>query len=81
MRPKHVVIDEQIIIAEGLGGLRVILERLYIVTKFYLGKHNAIVHDTTSRNRLLDLKEYREPVHGHVEGVQSKTPLCAVESS
>jgi hypothetical protein len=25
--------------------LRVILERLYIVAKFYLGKHNAIVHE------------------------------------
>jgi hypothetical protein len=33
----------------------------------------------TSRNRLLDLKGYREPEHGHVEGIQSKTPLCAVE--
>jgi hypothetical protein len=32
-----------------------------------------------SRNRLLDLKGYLEPDHGHVEDVQSKTPLWAVE--
>ena len=38
------VVDEQIVIAELLGGLRVLLDGLWIVTEFCLGKHNAVLH-------------------------------------
>src|SRR5438132_1385653 len=44
MCPEHVVVDEQIVIAELLGGLRVLLDGLWIVTEFCLGKHNAVLH-------------------------------------
>src|SRR5262245_47105542 len=50
MRPEHVVVDDQIVIAEGFSGLGIILDRLYIVAKFSLGKYNAVVHESqTSR--------------------------------
>jgi hypothetical protein len=45
MGSEHVIVDEQIVITEGLSGLRVILDRLYIVAKFCLGKNNAVLHD------------------------------------
>src|SRR5262249_18067464 len=48
IRPEHVVINEQIVIAEGLGGLSVILDSLDIVPEFCLGKHHTVLHDRQS---------------------------------
>src|SRR2546430_1480603 len=54
MRPEHVVVNEQIVIAEGLGGLGVILDGLDIITKFCLGKHDAVVHGLPPRMHAAD---------------------------
>ena len=44
VRAQHVIVDKQIIIAESLGSLRVVLDRLRIVAKFDLRKHNTVTH-------------------------------------
>jgi hypothetical protein len=48
MRSQHMVVDQQIVIAEPFGGLCIVLDGLWIVTKFYLGKHNTILHGESS---------------------------------
>ena len=42
------VVDRQIVIAEPFGGLRIILDGLWIVTEFCLGKHDPILHGEPS---------------------------------
>src|SRR4029434_11079154 len=48
MRPEHVVVDEQIVIAKSLGGLGVIFDGLNIIPEFGLGKHNTVLHSASS---------------------------------
>ena len=42
MRAEHVIINEQIVVAETLCGLRVILDGVRIVAEFSLRKDNTV---------------------------------------
>jgi hypothetical protein len=42
--PEHVVVDEQVVIAEPFGRLRVVLDGLDVVTELRLRKHDPGLH-------------------------------------
>ncbi len=42
------VVDRQVVIAQALGSLRVILDGLDVVTELYLWKHDTVPHGASS---------------------------------
>src|SRR4029453_7794024 len=50
--PKHVIVGDQVVVAETFGGLRVILDCVGIVADFGLGKDNSVLHSKVENRTL-----------------------------
>jgi len=51
VRAEHVVVDEQVVVAEPFGRLRVVLDGLDVVAELDLGEHDSVLHGEASWRR------------------------------
>src|SRR5262249_18326871 len=54
---EHVIVDEEIVVAESLRSLGVVLDGLRVVAEFRLGENNSVLHDGPPRGALMGRRD------------------------